>query len=187
MHEDDLRNREEELRSKRLVAVAVLVVVVLALAVIQFVVSEPGAFNKHYRYEMAYTNDVIGQFELRLPLPMDGELERNITTLGNVTAVIETTSYGRVLRVVGSGNFSAAGLLSTFRDLPIKLSTESKDFQGRDAAWVYFNSTALVGNPHINLTMREDNQSWTTEHFVNGDLVHGWSAIAIREEIEHAR
>lgn len=186
MNPKDLRDPASEKRQRRYIIAAVVAVVVLAVATAGFAALQGRPADHHYRYEFSYTNPVWGPFVLKVPLPKDAEFQANWTFIGNATATVEETSLGRVLTLSGTGNVSAASYLDTWRDVPITYSTESSDVNGHPAAWVYYNSSGLTGAPHLNMSVREIDPVWTTEHFAIGDLVQGWSALAVREEIAHA-
>jgi hypothetical protein len=180
----DLRDPEAERRGHRLMFIAVVVIVSLALGVAGYAGFTQRVSDHHYRYAFTFTNANNASYILLVPLPEDGELQANWATLGAMSARVEGSEYGTVLRVEGRGNVSGAAYLDTWRDVPIRLTTEGNDHQGRPAARVHLEGPGNAENAYLNLSIREVEPFWTTERFAQADVFDGWNAIAFREEME---
>jgi hypothetical protein len=182
----DLRDPAAERRARRLTAVAVVVLVSLAFGAAAYAALGGRPIDHHYRYLMTYENTNGASFVLRVPLPADAEWQADWSTMGELAAAVEETAHGRVLRVEGRGNVSAAAWLHTWRDLPLTLTTEVLQGSTTPSALVGLETTGTPRGSFLNLTVQEVDPSFTTERFVQGDLAEGWSTLQIREEFAHA-
>ncbi len=180
----DLRDPLAERRARRLALVAVVVIVALASGAAGLAALAHRPLDHHYRYSVVYTDTNGAPYRLEVPVPADAEFAAGWTTLGNVTASIVDSPYGKWLRIDGRGDASAASYLDTWRDVPLTLTTEN--VEPPTGHRVILNYTPVApGTPFLRLSVREIDPTFTTERFVVGDLVGGVQMIDIREELDH--
>lgn len=186
MDREDLRDPASERRMRRVTAVAIAVLVALSLGAAGYAALSQHPADHHYRYSVTLSNPAHAALTVRVPLPSDAEWQGKWTTLGEGTAVVEESQFGRVLRLTTFANMSAAATLDTWRDVPLSLTTEGPDANAAPQARIEMHATGPAPGTFVKVAMRESDPTWYTNRTVDGDLFEGWNTFAVRETMDHA-
>jgi len=183
MARPDLRDPSRERRRIRWSFVAVAVVAALAIAAATLSAFENRPADHTYRFYATYTNTNGVPYTLLIPLPSEGLIRDAWRFLGNGTAVVDTSSYGSVLRITAHGNVTVSANVSTWRDLSASFTTEGTSAGGRPAGRAYLDATAPPAGSVLNLTLVKTDPTWTLTRALQADLFEGWNTVEVRETL----
>jgi hypothetical protein len=178
----DLRDPEADRRRARRRVFSVMVVVAAVVAVATVAAALNRTSDKSYLYTVEIRSSTLTPFEALVPLPSDPEFQAACRFQGNnLTVAHELSMYGDVLHVRGTAPVAIACRLSSWKDLPISLTTEGMSVNGLPAARAFLDSGGHAADSTIQLQITKTDPTWTLSRDGSGDFFEGWNTRELRQ------